>query len=263
MKLKKTLIIAVVVLAVAIAAVLGFTMKPAEKAEHDYFIVNQGDKALVMDALNPGEVVAEFEAVNTSNLYCSEDNSALILSENIVVSDECEVYNLVHFDIDSKIKTVVSENVTSFVASSDLKTFLYSKENDTKLYKKSLTDAEPEIITEKADEFYMSDDGKTIIYKAEGIEAFLRIGENEAISLGKDVTIRHFEKATGDFVYYDDSKLAVYKDGKETVVTENIYTSRFFIPPPKSITFTSWICDFCDCLTIVISLSYRCCAGIV
>ena len=35
MKAKKALIIAILVLAVAAAAVLGFTMKPAEEAEHD------------------------------------------------------------------------------------------------------------------------------------------------------------------------------------------------------------------------------------
>ena len=73
MKSKKALIIAILVLAVAAAAVLAFTMKPAEEAEHDYFLVNQGDKVLVMDAFNPEEVVAEFENISMNNIvYCSK-----------------------------------------------------------------------------------------------------------------------------------------------------------------------------------------------
>lgn len=224
MKSKKALIIVLVVLAVAIVAVLGFNMKPAENAEHDYFLVDQGDKVLVMDALKPDEVVAEFDNNDMNSIsYCSKDNSSLILREN----DDGEYpyqFSLVHYDIASGKKTVVDKNVTNYVVSSDFKTFIYVKENDSKLYKKFFTDNEPVIIAENVYRFYMTDDGETIIYGSSDGETYIKESDSDAVLLGKNVSIRHFERTTGNFVYNDGTRLVVHKNDKDTVVSENLYT---------------------------------------
>ena len=124
MKSKKALIIVLVVLAVAIVAVLGFNMNPAENAEHDYFLVGQGDKVLVMDALNPVEVVAEFDSQEISDASISGDHSALIITENAIDSLDYITFNLYHFDIASGKKVLIDKNVTNYVVSSDFSIFL-------------------------------------------------------------------------------------------------------------------------------------------
>lgn len=224
MKSKKALIIAILVLAVAAAAVLAFTMKPAEEAEHDYFLVNQGDKVLVMDAFNPEEVVAEFENISMNNIvYCSKDSSSFILRENDNDDYPC-LFDLVVYNVASGKKTLVDSNVTDYVVTEDFKTFVYVKENDSKLYKKSLADSEASVITESARRFYMTDNGGTIIFEDYEDKTYLKNGNAEAVLLGENVTIKHFERSNGDFVYSTGTKLVVHKGGKDTVVTESLYT---------------------------------------
>lgn len=227
MKSKKALIIVFVVLAVAIAAVLGFNMKPSKEAEHDYFLADQMTTMIILDAANPGKIVKNLGHRNLSMPYVSKDDSTLILLENSYGYPEALDGNLIHFDLSSEVETLIAKNIDGFVVSSDFKTFLYMKENDSTLYKKSVFDAEPEIIAKKVCSYYMSDDAQTIIYTTTSDGTYLKNGTSEAILLGKSVNIRHFEKTTGDFVYmvYDDaSKLIVHKNGTDTVVTENLYT---------------------------------------
>lgn len=240
MKSKKALIIVLVVLAVAIVAVLGFNMKPAENAKHDYFLVGQGDKVLVMDALNPVEVVAEFDSQEISDASISGDHSALIITENAIDSLDYITFNLYHFDIASGKKVLIDKNVTNYVVSSDFSIFLYAKENDPRLYRKVLTDAEPTAIAEEARTFYMSDNAETIVYcDSDGNAYFLKNGDTVPFLFGKNVNIKHFERTTGEFVYTDGNELIIDMGDEKFFVSENCYSgdSPGFIGSPNTFYF--------------------------
>lgn len=232
MKSKKALIIAILVIAVAAAVVLGFTMKPAEKAEHDYFLVNQGDTVLVMDAFNPEEVVAEFESNKISqSVFYSSESSAIITTEKSDNYDEFyEGEDLIYYNISSSKKEIIANYVSSYVATNDLKHFLYIDACDGSLYKKSRSDEGRTFITDDADSFYMSDDAETIIFVNSKNETYLKNDKNDPVLLGKNITIKHFDRTNGNFIYTKGTELIINTAGTEKVITTNFFEGEYISP---------------------------------